>query len=168
MNYWHRLTGQTPSVWKIFSAQGETLIKSGREYRWKEHDSLTVRETSGFATARARAAIPLILSWVDSKSFPEAVQILTGESGGTGRKPPTAPPTAFHLPNNQTADRAILISLRKPRSQQNWLRPFFFRGYLRGRKAALMLSLSERPKQHTEIRPCARNGGPIQTGYCRV
>ena len=24
-------------------SQGETLIKSGREYRWKEHDSLTIR-----------------------------------------------------------------------------------------------------------------------------
>ena len=28
--------------------QGETLIKSGREYRWKEHDSLTVRGNKWF------------------------------------------------------------------------------------------------------------------------
>ena len=42
------------SLEDFLRTQGETLIKSGREYRWKEHDSLT---------ARARAAIPLILSW---------------------------------------------------------------------------------------------------------
>lgn len=50
------------SLEDFLRTQGETLIKSGREYRWKEHDSLPSGETSGFATARARAAIPLILS----------------------------------------------------------------------------------------------------------
>ena len=29
-------------------SQGETLIKSGREYRWKEHDSLTIRGNKWF------------------------------------------------------------------------------------------------------------------------
>ncbi len=60
------------SLEDFLRTQGETLIKSGREYRWKEHDSLTVRETNGFATARARAAIPLILSWSFTASpFPK-------------------------------------------------------------------------------------------------
>ena len=31
------------SLEDFLRSQGETLIKSGREYRWKEHDSLTVR-----------------------------------------------------------------------------------------------------------------------------
>ena len=31
------------SLEDFLHTQGETLIKSGREYRWKEHDSLTVR-----------------------------------------------------------------------------------------------------------------------------
>ncbi len=53
-------------------SQGETLIRSGREYRWKCHDSLTVRGNKWFATARARAAIPLILSWSFTASpFPK-------------------------------------------------------------------------------------------------
>ncbi len=43
--------------------QGEQLTRAGNEYRWKRHDSLTVRETNGIGTARARAAHPLILSW---------------------------------------------------------------------------------------------------------
>ena len=60
------------SLEDFLRTQGETLIKSGREYRWKEHDSLTVRGNNGFATARARAAIPLILSWSFTASpFPK-------------------------------------------------------------------------------------------------
>lgn len=47
----------------FLQGQGEQLIRAGNEYRWKRHDSLTVRETNGIATARARAAYPLILSW---------------------------------------------------------------------------------------------------------
>ncbi|MCQ4838203.1 DUF3991 domain-containing protein, partial [[Clostridium] symbiosum] len=42
------------------------------------------------------------------KSFPEAVQLLTGESGEGQSEASTAPHTAFHLPlHNRTADRAI-------------------------------------------------------------
>ena len=42
------------------------------------------------------------------KSFPEAVQLLTGESGEEQTEAVTAPPTAFHLPlHNRTADRTI-------------------------------------------------------------
>lgn len=42
------------------------------------------------------------------KSFPEAVQLLTGESAEGQSEASTAPPTAFHLPlHNRTADRAI-------------------------------------------------------------
>ena len=47
----------------FLQSQGEQLIRAGQEYRWKRHDSLTVWETNGIATARARAAHPLILSW---------------------------------------------------------------------------------------------------------
>ena len=36
------------SLEDFLRTQGETLIKSGREYRWKEHDSLTVRGNKCF------------------------------------------------------------------------------------------------------------------------
>ena len=41
---------------KFLRAQGETLVRSGKEYRWKAHDSLTVCGKNGSGTARARAA----------------------------------------------------------------------------------------------------------------
>ena len=45
---------------EFLRSQGEQLIKSGNEWRWKRHDSLTIK---GFVTARAKAAIPWDLSW---------------------------------------------------------------------------------------------------------
>lgn len=47
----------------FLQGQGEQLTRAGQEYRWKRHDSLTIRETNGTGTARAKAAHPLILSW---------------------------------------------------------------------------------------------------------
>ena len=60
------------SLEDFLHTQGETLIKSGREYRWKEHDSLTVRGNKWFRQVRAKAAIPLISSWSFTESlFPK-------------------------------------------------------------------------------------------------
>ena len=42
-------------------SQGEQLVKSGREYRWKNHDSLTVKGNKCSVTAKAKVAILLIL-----------------------------------------------------------------------------------------------------------
>ena len=108
------------SLEDFLRTQGETLIKSGREYRWKEHDSLTVRGNKWFRHSQSKGGYPIdFVMEFYGKSFPEAVQLLTGESGEGQSEASTAPPTAFHLPlHNRTADRNS-ISLRKPRSQQN-------------------------------------------------
>ena len=47
----------------FLQGRGEQLTRAGQEYRWKRHDSLTVRGNNGTGTARVRAAHPLILSW---------------------------------------------------------------------------------------------------------
>ena len=85
------------------------LIKSGREYRWKEHDSLTVRGNKWFRHSQSKGGYPIdFVMEFYGKSFPEAVQLLTGESAEGQSEASTAPPTAFHLPlHNRTADRAI-------------------------------------------------------------
>ena len=93
----------------FLQAQGETLTRSGREYRWKEHDSLTLRGNKWFRHSRSKGGYPIdFVMEFYGKSFPEAVQLLTGESGEGQTEASTAPPTAFHLPlHNRTADRAI-------------------------------------------------------------
>ena len=97
------------SLEDFLRTQGETLIKSGREYRWKEHDSLTVRGSKWFRHSQSKGGYPIdFVMEFYGKSFPEAVQLLTGESGEGQTEASTAPPTAFHLPlHNRTADRAI-------------------------------------------------------------
>ena len=95
------------SLEDFLRTQGETLIKSGREYRWKEHDSLTVRGNKWFRHSQSKGGYPIdFVMEFYGKSFPEAVQLLTGESGEGQSEASTAPPTAFHLPlHNRTAMR---------------------------------------------------------------
>ena len=97
------------SLEDFLRTQGEILIKSGREYRWKEHDSLTVRGNKWFRHSQSKGGYPIdFVMEFYGKSFPEAVQMLTGENGEGQTEATTAPPTAFHLPlHNRTADRAI-------------------------------------------------------------
>lgn len=63
-------------------AQGETLIRSGKEYRWKCHDSLTVRGNKWFRHSQSKGGYPVdFVMEFYSKSFPEAVRMLIGEEG---------------------------------------------------------------------------------------
>jgi len=61
-------------------AQGETLVRSGKEYRWKAHDSLTVCGNKWFRHSQSKGGLPVdFVMEFYGKSFPEAVQMLTGE-----------------------------------------------------------------------------------------
>ncbi len=63
MNYTkHRLTGQTPSVWKIFSVHREGSIKSGRNTAGKNADSPAVRGNEWFRHSQSKGGYPVILS----------------------------------------------------------------------------------------------------------
>lgn len=67
---------------KFLRAQGETLVRSGKEYRWKAHDSLTVCGNKWFRHSQSKGGFPVdFVMEFYGKSFPEAVQMLTGEPG---------------------------------------------------------------------------------------
>ena len=91
-------------------SQGEELERSGREYRWKKHDSLTIRGNKWFRHSRSRGGYPIaFVMEFYGKSFSEAVQTLTGEciecQPGTI---PDAQPLEFRLPlHNRTNDDVI-------------------------------------------------------------
>ena len=106
------------SLEDFLRTQGETLIKSGREYRWKEHDSLTVRGSKWFRHSQSKGGYPIdFVMEFYGKSFPEAVQLLTGESGEGQTEASTTPPTAFHLPlHNRTADRDPRLEMLRLRT----------------------------------------------------
>jgi len=44
---------------KFLRAQGETLVRSGKEYRWKAHDSLTVCGNKWFRHSRSKGGFPV-------------------------------------------------------------------------------------------------------------
>ena len=62
------------SLEDFLRTQGETLIKSGREYRWKEHDSLTVRGNKWFRHSQSKGGYgSTILPFVDH--FPKNTEL---------------------------------------------------------------------------------------------
>ena len=111
-------------------SQGETLIKSGREYRWKEHDSLTIRGNKWFRHSQSKGGYPVnfVIEFY-GKSFPEAIQMLTGENGEGQTEATTAPPTEFRLPlHSKTADRAIQYLTESRGLNKTLVEAFLFSG----------------------------------------
>ena len=132
------------SLEDFLRTQGETLIKSGREYRWKEHDSLTVRGNKWFRHSQSKGGYPIdFVMEFYGKSFPEAVQLLTGESGEGQSEASTAPPTAFHLPlHNRTADRAIQYLCESRGLNKTLVEAFLLSGIFTRTQSGTMLCLS--------------------------
>ena len=96
--------------------QGETLIRSGKEYRWKCHDSLTVRENKWFRHSQSKGGYPVdFVMEFYGKSFPEAVRMLIDEEGtGVQEARPALPPD-FRLPLRNLSNTKVLDYLTKRR-----------------------------------------------------
>ena len=94
---------------KFLRAQGETLVRSGKEYRWKAHDSLTVCGNKWFRHSQSKGGHPVdFVMEFYGKSFPEAVQMLTGEPGEVQPETDPAPSPAFRLPLRNVTNANIL------------------------------------------------------------
>ena len=68
--------------------QGEQLVRSGREWRWKRHDSVTVRGNQWFrhSAKQGSYAIDFVQEFY-GMSFPDAVSfLLGGEQGADWRQ----------------------------------------------------------------------------------
>ncbi len=113
-------------IWKIFWAQGETLVRSGKEYRWKAHDSLTVCGNKWFRHSQSKGGFPVdFVMEFYGKSFPEAVQMLTGETGEAQPEADPAPSPAFRLPLRNVTNANILNYLTQKRKLSPSLVNFF-------------------------------------------
>ena len=101
---------------KFLRAQGETLVRSGKEYRWKAHDSLTVCGNKWFRHSQSKGGLPVdFVMEFYGKSFPEAVQMLTGEPGEAQPEAGPAPSPAFRLPLRNVTNANILNYLTQER-----------------------------------------------------
>ena len=111
---------------KFLRAQGETLVRSGKEYRWKAHDSLTVCGNKWFRHSQSKGGLPVdFVMEFYGKSFPEAVQMLTGEPGEAQPEADPAPSPAFRLPLRNVTNANILNYLTKERKLSPSLVNFF-------------------------------------------
>ena len=107
-------------------AQGETLVRSGKEYRWKAHDSLTVCGNKWFRHSQSKGGYPVdFVMEFYGKSFPEAVQLLTGETCEAQPEADPAPSPAFRLPLRNVTNANILNYLTQERKLSPSLVNFF-------------------------------------------
>ena len=111
---------------KFLRAQGETLVRSGKEYRWKAHDSLTVCGNKWFRHSQSKGGLPVdFVMEFYGKSFLEAVQMLTGEPGEVQPEADPAPSPAFRLPLRNVSNVNILNYLTQERKLSPSLVNFF-------------------------------------------
>ncbi len=111
---------------KFLRAQGETLVRSGKEYRWKAHDSLTVCGNKWFRHSQSKGGFPVdFVMEFYGKSIPEAVQMLTGEPGEAQPEVDPAPSPAFRLPLRNVTNANILNYLTQERKLSPSLVNFF-------------------------------------------
>ena len=107
--------------------QGETLERAGNEYRWKRHDSLTVRENKWYRHSQSKGGGPIdFVMEFYGRSFTEAVQLLTGELG-EGKPEQTAPPplSDFRLPPRSPDPRQVKRYLTEARRIDEDVTGFF-------------------------------------------
>ena len=94
MQYSEEQVGRAKSTDLVLflQSQGEKLIKSGKEYRWMAHDSVTVRGNCWFRHSRGTGGGPIdFVMEFYGLTFPEAMKKLTGEEGEERRETKDAP-----------------------------------------------------------------------------
>ena len=113
----------------FLQSQGEQLTRAGNEYRWKRHDSLTVRGNKWYRHSQSKGGAPIdFVMEFFGKSFTEAVEMLTGEKGAAPPldRPSPAPLSDFRLPPRSTDNRIARNYLTAARRIDEDVTGFFF------------------------------------------
>ncbi|OUQ57681.1 topoisomerase [Tyzzerella sp. An114] len=107
----------------FLQSQGEPLERAGQEYRWKRHDSLTVRGNKWYRHSQSKGGGPVdFVMEFFGKSFTEAVELLTGEKGAA--LPQDSP--QFRLPPRSPDNRTARNYLTAARRIDKDVAGFFF------------------------------------------
>lgn len=108
-------------------SQGEQLERAGHEYRWKRHDSLTIRENKWYRHSQSKGGGPVdFLMEFFGMSFTEAVQALIHEQGN-GKPEQTEPPNEpqFRLPTRNATNEQVKRYLTEARRIDEDVMGFF-------------------------------------------
>ncbi len=100
--------------------QGEQLTRSGRDWRWMRHDSVTLRGNQWFRHSRKEGGLAIdFVQEFFGLSFPEAVLLLLGGEAGVewNQNHKSAPPPRkpFALPEMNSDMRRVYAYLLKQR-----------------------------------------------------
>ena len=100
----------------FLNAQGEQLVKSGREYRWKKHDSVTVSGNRWYRHSQNKGGYPVdfVMEFYHA-TFPEAVKMLNDEEGEGRQKSCLAPSPDFRLPEKSETNETVIKYLTEIR-----------------------------------------------------
>ena len=100
----------------FLNAQGEQLVKSGREYRWKKHDSVTISGNRWYRHSQGMGGYPVdfVMKFYNA-TFPETVKMLIGEEGEGRQKSCPAPSKDFRLPEKNEDNEKIIKYLTEKR-----------------------------------------------------
>ena len=92
----------------FLQSQGEQLTRAGNEYRWKRHDSLTVRGNKWYRHSQSKGGGPVdFVMEFFGMSFTEAVELLTGKREPHHRRTDLAGvpyPTSGYRPQTATTE----------------------------------------------------------------
>jgi hypothetical protein len=93
---------------EFLCSHGEQVTKSGNEYRWKRHDSLTIQGNKWFRYSQSKGGYPVeFVMEFFGKNFPEAMLMLIGEAPANNGTV-AAPSEDFRLPpRNRYVARAM-------------------------------------------------------------
>lgn len=115
------------SLESFLAHQGESLIKSGNEHRWKAHDSVTIRGSKWFRHSEGKGGDPIaFVMEFYGKTFPEAVEMLIKETPQESYESVQSPAPEFHLPVPNATNEAAKKYLTETRGLDPRLVDIFF------------------------------------------
>lgn len=115
---------------QFLCSHGEQVTKSGNEYRWKRHDSLTIRGNKWFRHSQSKGGYPVeFIMEFFGKTFPEAVFLLIGEAPAHNGAA-AAPSADFRLPPRSRYAAAAMAYLRQRNIPEELIQEFCKEGLI--------------------------------------
>ena len=115
---------------QFLRSQGEQIVKSGNEYRWKRHDSLTIKGNKWFRHSQSKGGYPVeFVMEFFAKSFPEAVFLLIGEEPANNSTV-AAPSADFKLPPRNRYAEKMTSYLRQRKIPDELIQEFYKEGLI--------------------------------------
>lgn len=115
---------------QFLRSHGEQVTKSGNEYRWKRHDSLTIKGNKWFRHSQSKGGYPVeFVMEFFGKTFPEAVSLLIGEAPAHNGAA-AAPSADFRLPPRNRYAARVIAYLRQRNIPEELIQEFYKEGLI--------------------------------------